>query len=268
MALWLQRRTSPATGTSRPWSEGMAVPVAARRERRMVRPPGRSPQEARLTEGGTGSMLSATSNGKAIGPELGFGHVVGGSTGAGLLIKTAQGNRSLGFDFRPPSSGRTDPDSEWGPAEYALMLKGARDPRPPGRAGPRLPGPGLRAGRLRLVAGHKDGAHPRRSLPTSSTSCTSSRTFGGTSRRRTCPSWSPRWASGTRCPRPTSVSSTRSSRWETPSATPSSRARWPRSTRGRCGAASTSPRGPGAPLPPERRDLHAGGDASGARWSP
>ena len=43
-----------------------------------------------------------------------------------MLIKTAQGNRSLGFDFRPPSSGRTDPDNQFEAAEYKLMIEGVR----------------------------------------------------------------------------------------------------------------------------------------------
>ncbi len=84
-------------------------------------------QEARLAKDGKGSLLTATSNGKTIGPELGFGHVMGQFHDEQvLLIKTAQGNRSLGFDFRPPSSGRTDPDSEFESAEYRLMVEGVR----------------------------------------------------------------------------------------------------------------------------------------------
>jgi alpha-galactosidase len=84
-------------------------------------------QEARLAKDGKGSPLSATSNGKSIGPELGFGHVLGNFHGEQvLLIKTAQGNRSLGFDFRPPSSGRTDPGNEFESAEYRLMVEGVR----------------------------------------------------------------------------------------------------------------------------------------------
>ncbi|HUU30569.1 MAG TPA: sialate O-acetylesterase, partial [Phycisphaerae bacterium] len=84
-------------------------------------------QEARLAEEGRGCPLSATSNGKTIGPELGFGHVMGAfHEEQVLLIKTAQGNRSLGFDFRPPSSGRTDPGSEWESLEYKLMVEGVR----------------------------------------------------------------------------------------------------------------------------------------------
>ena len=84
-------------------------------------------QEARLAKDGKGSPLSATSNGKSIGPELGFGHVLGTFHDEQvLLIKTAQGNRSLGFDFRPPSSGRTDPGNEFESAEYKLMVDGVR----------------------------------------------------------------------------------------------------------------------------------------------
>lgn len=84
-------------------------------------------QEARLAEGGKGSLLSATSNGKSIGPELGLGYVLGNFHDEQvLLIKTAQGNRSLGFDFRPPSSGRTDPNNDFESAEYRLMVEGVR----------------------------------------------------------------------------------------------------------------------------------------------
>ena len=84
-------------------------------------------QEARLAEEGKGSPLSATSNGNSIGPELGFGHVLGTFHDEQvLLIKTAQGNRSLGFDFRPPSAGRNDLDNEFESAEYRLMEEGVR----------------------------------------------------------------------------------------------------------------------------------------------
>ncbi|MDT8391558.1 MAG: sialate O-acetylesterase [Lentisphaeria bacterium] len=72
------------------------------------------------------SPLSAVSNnGKSIGPEVGFGHVMGTFHDAQvLLIKTAMGNRSLNFDFRPPSSGREDPDSEYEGFEYRAMVEG------------------------------------------------------------------------------------------------------------------------------------------------
>ncbi len=81
-----------------------------------------------MAKEGKGSPLSPTSNnGKSIGPELGFGHVLGAFHDEQvLLIKTAQGNRSLGFDFRPPSSGRTAPGNEFESAEYGLMIEGVR----------------------------------------------------------------------------------------------------------------------------------------------
>lgn len=42
----------------------------------------------------------------SIGPELGFGHVVGNDIDEPVLVlKTSQGNRSLGWDFLPPGSG-------------------------------------------------------------------------------------------------------------------------------------------------------------------
>ncbi len=90
-------------------------------------------QEARLVEGGKGCPLTATANSmclpkcKSIGPELGFGYVMGTYHDEQvLLIKTSQGNRSLGFDFRPPSS-RLDPANENEGMEYRLMVKGVRE---------------------------------------------------------------------------------------------------------------------------------------------
>ena len=86
-------------------------------------------KEARLHPEGAGSPLSATSNnGKSIGPELGFGYVMGTYHDEQvLLIKTAQGNRSLGFDFRPPSSGRAESADENEGLEYRLMVKGVHE---------------------------------------------------------------------------------------------------------------------------------------------
>jgi alpha-galactosidase len=86
--------------------------------------------EARLKEGGRGAPLSATANGGTIGPELGFGSVMGTFHDEQvLLIKTAQGNRSLAWDFRPPSSGKTDREGAdpWEGLEYRLMVKGVRE---------------------------------------------------------------------------------------------------------------------------------------------
>jgi alpha-galactosidase len=85
-------------------------------------------QEARLTPGGKGSPLIPTWNAKTFGPEIGFGHVLGTfHDEAVLLIKTAQGNRSLAYDFRPPSSGRNDPNSEFESAEYKLTIQAVRE---------------------------------------------------------------------------------------------------------------------------------------------
>lgn len=85
-------------------------------------------QEARLTPDGTGSPLIPTWNGKTFGPEIGFGQVLGTFHDEPvLLIKTAMGNRSLAFDFRPPSSGAIDPKNEFESAEYKLTLQGVRE---------------------------------------------------------------------------------------------------------------------------------------------
>jgi alpha-galactosidase len=51
-----------------------------------------------------GSRWLGVSSGR-IGPELGFGHVVGnGIDDPVLVLKASQGNRSLGWDFLPPGS--------------------------------------------------------------------------------------------------------------------------------------------------------------------
>ena len=66
-----------------------------------------------------------SNNGKTIGPEVGFGCVMGTYDDAQvLLIKTSIGNRSLNFDFRPPSSGRNDPDNKYEGFEYRAMIEG------------------------------------------------------------------------------------------------------------------------------------------------
>jgi alpha-galactosidase len=76
------------------------------------------------------SSLSATSNnGGTIGPELGFGHVMGlFHNEQVLLIKCAMGNRSLDFDFRPPSSDKTNREGAetWEGLEYRLMIEGVK----------------------------------------------------------------------------------------------------------------------------------------------
>ena len=109
----------------------------------------------------TVSPLSATSNnGKTIGPELGFGHVMGTFHDEPvLLIKTAEGNRSLDFDFRPPSSGKTERENaaQFEGLEYRLMVEGVRksleqiDKIVPGYAGQ-----GYEVAGFGWFQGHKD----------------------------------------------------------------------------------------------------------------
>ena len=76
---------------------------------------------------GSGGPLTTTSNGRFIGPEVPFGHVM--STyhkEPVLLIESSMGNRALSFDFRPPSSGKTDEEkaNEFCGLEYDLMIQG------------------------------------------------------------------------------------------------------------------------------------------------
>lgn len=76
---------------------------------------------------GSGGPLSATSNGRFIGPEVPFGFVMGEYHDEPvLLIESSMGNRSLSFDFRPPSSGKTEEEksNEFCGAEYDLLLEG------------------------------------------------------------------------------------------------------------------------------------------------
>ena len=59
-----------------------------------------------------GSRWLGVSGGR-IGPELGFGHVVGNHHDEPVLVlKTSQGNRSLGWDFLPPDSDRYEYDGK------------------------------------------------------------------------------------------------------------------------------------------------------------
>jgi hypothetical protein len=85
-------------------------------------------QEARVAKDGRGCPLSPASNGKSIGPELGFGYVMGTYHDEQvLLIQAAMGNRALGYEYRPPSSGRKTPPEEWEGKEYRLLIKGVHD---------------------------------------------------------------------------------------------------------------------------------------------
>ncbi len=78
-------------------------------------------------ESGSGGPLSTNSNGRFIGPEVPFGYVMGTyHKEPVLLIESSMGNRSLSFDFRPPSSGKTEEEKEnqYCGLEYDLMLEG------------------------------------------------------------------------------------------------------------------------------------------------
>jgi len=115
-------------------------------------------QEARIDfSGGPLTVRGAT-----IGPELGFGHVMGTHHDEQvLLIKTAMGNRALGFDFRPPSSGRKAPDSEWEALEYRLMIEGVRKTLDDiENIVPNCKGQGYEIAGFAWWQGHKDGFSP------------------------------------------------------------------------------------------------------------
>jgi len=117
-------------------------------------------EDARLGKGG--SPLSPTSNGKTLGPELGFGHVLGTYHDEQvLLIKTAQGNRALGFDFRPPSSGRNAPGDKFESAEYTLMIEGVRKTlKDIAKIVPGYKGQGYEIAGFVWWQGHKDSFSP------------------------------------------------------------------------------------------------------------
>ena len=81
-------------------------------------------------EGGSGGPLSTTSNGKFIGPEVPFGYVMGTYHDEPvLLIESSMGNRALSFDFRPPSSGKTEEEkaNKFCGLEYDLMVEGVHN---------------------------------------------------------------------------------------------------------------------------------------------
>jgi hypothetical protein len=74
---------------------------------------------------GSGGPLTVTSNGKFIGPEVPFGYVMGAYHDEPVLvIESSIGNRSLIWDYRPPSSGRTKPDDQYEGYEYRHMVQG------------------------------------------------------------------------------------------------------------------------------------------------
>ena len=82
--------------------------------------------DARVKKGGP---LTATSNGNSIGPEVGFGYVIGQLLDEPVLIlKSCIGNRSLGWDLLPPGSERyTAEVTERGGAKVTKVFAGYKD---------------------------------------------------------------------------------------------------------------------------------------------
>ena len=82
--------------------------------------------DARVKKGGP---LTATSNGRAIGPELGFGFVMGQLLDESVLVlKTCIGNRSLGWDLLPPGSERYQAEvTERGGQKVTKVFAGYKD---------------------------------------------------------------------------------------------------------------------------------------------
>ena len=72
-------------------------------------------------------------NGGRIGPELGFGHVVGNNIDDPVLVlKASQGNRSLGWDFLPPGSEQYEYDGKIyaGYKQSPLSWEKGSEPKP------------------------------------------------------------------------------------------------------------------------------------------
>ena len=118
-------------------------------------------QEARLGFKGSPLTVPTLPGQSTIGPELQFGHIMGYfHDGQVLLIKTAQGNRALAWDFRPPSSGRTDTPGaeEWEGLEYRLMIEGVRKTLDQiAQIVPNYQGQGYEIAGFAWFQGHKDG---------------------------------------------------------------------------------------------------------------
>jgi hypothetical protein len=82
--------------------------------------------DARTKKGGP---LTATANGRSIGPELGFGFVMGQLLDEPVLVlKSCTGNRSLGWDLLPPGSERYAAEvTERGGQKVTKVFAGYRD---------------------------------------------------------------------------------------------------------------------------------------------
>ena len=117
-------------------------------------------QEVRIAADGRGCLLSATSNGKFIGPEVPFGYVMGTFHDEQvLLIESSMGNRGLWWDFRPPSSGKTAAEGadKWEGLEYRLMVEGVHKTLKNIKIVPGYKGQGYEIAGFVWWQGHKDG---------------------------------------------------------------------------------------------------------------
>ena len=121
--------------------------------------------ETRIAEGGKGGPLSPQSNGRFIGPEVPFGYVMGAYHAEPvLLIESSMGNRALSFDFRPPSSGKTEEEkaNEYCGLEYDLMVKGVHDTlKNIDKIVPHYQGQGYEIAGFVWFQGHKDKGVPK-----------------------------------------------------------------------------------------------------------
>ena len=111
-------------------------------------------------DGGSGGLLSTTSNGRFIGPEVPFGYVMGSyHEEPVLLIESSMGNRSLSFDFRPPSSGKTEKEkgNKFCGYEYTAMVDGVHKTlKNINRVVPNYQGQGYEIAGFVWFQGHKD----------------------------------------------------------------------------------------------------------------
>ncbi|MDB4537520.1 hypothetical protein N9230_02790 [Akkermansiaceae bacterium] len=116
-------------------------------------------------EGGSGGPLTATSNGKFIGPEVPFGYVMGTyHEEPVLLIESSMGNRALSFDFRPPSSGKTEEEkaNKFCGLEYDLMVEGVHKTlKNIDKIVPNYKGQGYEVAGFVWFQGHKDKDVPK-----------------------------------------------------------------------------------------------------------
>ncbi|MEM7235800.1 MAG: sialate O-acetylesterase, partial [Planctomycetota bacterium] len=116
-------------------------------------------------EGGSGGPLTTTSNGRYIGPEVPFGYVMGTYHDEPvLLIESSMGNRALSFDFRPPSSGKTEEEkaNKFCGYEYDAMVKGVHSTlKNIAKIVPNYRGQGYEIAGFVWFQGHKDKNVPK-----------------------------------------------------------------------------------------------------------